>query len=268
MLQFRSKKVVLMLLLLMCTVAYAGASGKKVWSVNVAKLGYKGDVKRTIVRWRGSYVAIGSSKFVRHEENRQCILAFDPEQPLLVFDVAARKQVSKEALNSYEQEWEPPRAHKNFYPCSGKTQYLPTGMILTSDLSYGHDYDRNEFIVLDDIGKEKYRIWPDEYGCWGTCIVSSRSGKRFAILERGQSLAARISNVIVNLAHDPDTDKKCIRVYSTSDGRKLFALSWIEPNTSSRFIDESERVAFSDDGEMLAVLDDEGSLRVFRISDQ
>jgi hypothetical protein len=264
----QAKEAVLTLFLLMFTVPYAGASGKKVWSVNVAKLGYRGDAKRTIVRWRGNYVVIGSSKFVPDEQNRRCVAAFDPKQPLLVFDVTARKQVSKEVLNSYKQEWEPPQAHRNFYPCSGRTRYLPMAKILTPDLSYDHDYDRNEFIVLDSIGREKYRVSPDEFGCWGTCVVCNRAGTRFAILEKGQSLTEKIHNIIVNLMHDPETDKKEIRVYSTSDGKKLFELSWLEPDRLQNLVDESERVAFSDDGSMLAILDDEGVLRVIAISDE
>lgn len=243
---------------------------KKILSINVAKLGYRGDAQRTIVRWRGNYVVIGSSKFVRDEQDKRCVLAFDPKQPLLVFDVAGRKQVSKQVLNSYQQEWEPLQAHKNFYPCVSKTRYLPFAgtMSLNGDLFYGHDYDRNQFLVLDTTWKVKYTISPDAFGCWSTCVISSRSGSRFAILEKGQSLAAIIINATENLLHDEETDKKKIRVYSASNGKKLFALSWFEPDHIRSLIDESERVAFSDDDEMLAVLDDEGNLRIYRISDQ
>jgi hypothetical protein len=264
----RAKKAAaLAVLLLMIAAPYAGASGKKVWEVNVARSGYRLDPKKTIVRWRGRYVVIGSSKFVPDEQNRQCVPAFDPEQLLLVFDVAGGKQVSKDVLNSYEQEWDPPQAHKNFYPCADNTRYLPASTNINDDLYYGHDYRAKEFLVMDNAWKVKYRISPD-LGCWGTCVVSSRSGKRFAFLEQGQSLAAKIRNITVNLVHDPETDKKEVRVYSAAKGKLLFALSWVEPDHARSFIDESERVAFSDDDEMLAVLDDEGILRIFRISDK
>jgi hypothetical protein len=268
MLSLRAKKaVILTVLLLMIVASYAGASGKKVWEINVAKLGYRLDAKKTIVRWRGPYVVIGSSKFVPDEQNRQCVQAFDPEQLLLVFDLARGKQVSPGVLSSYQQEWDPPQAHKNFYPCADNTHYLPTSTNINDDLYYGHDYRASKFLVMDNTWKVKYRISPD-FGCWGTCVVSSRSGRRFALLAQGKSLAAKIRNITVNLVHDPETDKKEVRVYSAPDGKPLFALSWVEPDHIRSFIDESERVAFSDDDEMLAVLDDEGILRIFRISDK
>ena len=128
----------------------------------------------------GSYVVIGSAKFTLDPEKSQCIVSFDPKQPLLIFDVIARKQVTADVLGSLKQEWEPPQAHKNVYPCASKTRYLPVGMAINGDLSYGHDYDRNQFLVLDSTRKVKNRISPDAFGCWSTCVISSRSGNRFA----------------------------------------------------------------------------------------
>jgi hypothetical protein len=267
MLSCRVNKVMAAALMLLFTALYLSASSKKVWSTNVAKLGYEGDRKRTIVRWRGHYVVIGSSRFIRDDKDRKCVLAFDPNQPLLVFDVVARKQAPREVLGDYAQEWEPPRAHKNFYPCQDKDRYRPLAEIISPELSYGSDYDKRQFVVYSN-GKEKYRISPDEFGCWDICVVSNRTGSRFAILEKGQSWGTKIATALQPWLDDYPTDKKVIRVFAAQSGKKLFELAWAEPQPCpAPSFDDSERVAFSDDGEMLAVLGDHGELRVFRILD-
>ena len=119
---------------------------------------------------------------------------------------------------------------------------------------------------MTKIEKEKYRISPDQFGCWGPCVVSSRAGNRFAILERGETLETRIMNHINFAADTYETDKKAIRVYNTQDGKKLFQVSWRENQNSHANSDESERVAFSDDGAMVAFLDDDGNLHIVRLS--
>jgi len=263
----RACQLALAVLIALLFVPGANASGKKVWSIDVARLGYHVDRVRTIVRWRGQYVVIGSSMFVRDEATRQCLTAFDPRQPMLVFDTVTHKQLPKEVLGSYVQEWEPPRAHKNFYPCEEKDRYEPTAPFITDKLRYGHDDERHTFIVMDDNWKEKYRIAP-AFGCWGMCVVSNRTGTRFAILDEGQTLRARIINKIDSIRDTYLTDKKVIRVYSAQDGKKLFELSWVEDGRAwGAGPDESERVAFSDDGVALAVLRDDARLQIFRISD-
>ncbi|MBZ5503927.1 MAG: hypothetical protein LAO78_00445 [Acidobacteriia bacterium] len=263
------KKLAIAVFMLLFAGSYAGASGKKVWSINVRRFEYRGDRTRTIVRWRGPYVVIGSFKFIRDEINRQCVLAFDPNQPLLVFDTVRRMQVPKEILGAYESGWEPPRAQKNSYPCAQSTRFFPSLPIISMspELSYEYSWENEEFIVSDIHLKEKYRI-PALYGCWGTCFVSDRTGSRFALLEEGQTWAARIVNAIEQYRDDIYTNKKVMRIFSSQDGKKLFEHSWLKPvDCRASGLDLTERVAFSDGGEMVAVLGDDADLEIFRISD-
>jgi hypothetical protein len=261
-------QLALAVLIALLFVPGANAAGKKVWSIDVARFGYHVDRLRTIVRWRGQYVVIGSSMFVRDEATRQCLPAFDPGQPMLVFDTVTHKQLPKEVLGSYVQEWEPPRAHRNFYPCEEKGRYEPTAPFITDKLRYNDDYEQHRFIVTDENWKEKYRIAPGRLGCWGTCVVSNRAGTRFAIMDKGETPLVWLGNRINTLKDQYDTDKKVIKVYSAQDGKKLFQLSWRENEQAwGPGPDESERVSFSDDGESLAVLRDDARLQIFRISD-
>jgi len=265
------KRTIALVLLLIFGVSLLNASGKKIWTVSVAKLGYRGDAWRTIVRWRGSYIVIGSVKFIPDPGKNQCVVSFDPKQPLLVFDVAARKQVPADVLGSLEQEWEPPHTRRRL-PCSSDKAGIPETWILplTDDLDYHPDYEKNLMTVLDKNQREKYRISPAQFGCWSGCLTSSRAGNRFAILDKGQTVGGWIIQHTENLeADDIYTDKKRIRVYDAQDGKKLYQVSWAEPTDCRHdIIDMSERVAFSDDGDMLASLDDEGLLRVVRISEE
>ena len=141
-------------ILLMLLASYSSAS-ETIWKINVAKLGYRGDAARTILRWRGQYVVIGSVKFIPREESRQCVLAFDATQPLLVFDTTARKQVARETLISLEQDWEPPRAQKNIYPCSLKSRYWPSTQAINSEFVYSNDTEKNQFVIFDKDRKRK-----------------------------------------------------------------------------------------------------------------
>jgi len=253
-------------LLLIFAISSSRAAGKKVWSVNVARLGYRGDADRTIVRWRGSYVVIGSSKFTPDPEKHRCILAFDPKQPLLVFDVIARKQIAADVIGSLEEEWEPPHSRWKD-PCGTKMESVPYP--LTSDLYYDPDYEKNWLAILDQNHKEKYRISPGLFSCWSGCTTSNRAGDRYALLDKGRTLGTWIMDNTLYLGADAvDTDKKRIRVYSAKDGRKLYQVSWVETGHAHALFDQSERVAFSDNGSMLAILDDEGVLRVVGISDE
>jgi hypothetical protein len=265
------KRTIALVMLLIFGASWLNASGKKMWTVSVAKLGYRGDAWRTIVRWRGNYIVIGSVKFIPDPEKNQCVVSFDPQQPLLVFDVAARKQVPAEVLGSLEQEWEPPHTRRRL-PCSADKHGIPETWILplTDDLDYRPDYEKDLIAVLDKSQREKYRISPAQFGCWSGCVTSSRAGNRFAILDEGQTVGGWIIQHTENLeADDIYTDKKRIRVYDAQNGKKLYQVSWAEPTDCRHDIsDMSERVAFSDDGDMLAILDDEGVLRVVRISEQ
>ena len=266
---FRHRSAAVTILLLMITAPYSHGEGKTIWKVNVAKLRYRGDAERTIVRWRGRYVVIGSATFMAHEENRQCVLAFDAKQPLLVFDVVDRRQAPKEALARLEQEWEPPQTLKSRYPCNLKNRYAPETTSITDELEYQRYYDEKQIVVLDKAKKKQYRISPGLYGCWSSCIISSRAGNRFALLDKGQTLSGWIIDHTSNLGADDNyTDKKRIRVFSAADGKKLLEKSWAEPDALTNLVDRSERVAFSDDGQMLAFLDDKGELHVVRIFSQ
>jgi hypothetical protein len=69
------KRTIALVLLLIFSVSWLNASGKKMWTVSVAKLGYHGDAWRTIVRWRGNYIVIGSVKFIPDPEKNQCIVS-------------------------------------------------------------------------------------------------------------------------------------------------------------------------------------------------
>lgn len=267
--QAHQKRTIALVLLLIFGVSCLNASGKKVWTVSVAKMGYRGDASRTIVRWRGNYIVIGSVKFIPDPEKNQCVVSFDAKQPLLVFDATAHKQVPADALGSLEQEWEPPPTRRRL-PCSSDKLVIPETWIfpLTDDLDYRSDYEKNNMTVLDKSRREKYLISPAQFGCWSGCLTSSRAGNRFAILDKGQTLGGWIIDHTENLgADDVYTDKKRIRVYDAQNGKKLYQVSWAEPTDCRHdIIDLSERVAFSDDGNMLAILDDQGVLRVVRIS--
>lgn len=223
------------------------------------------------MRWRGNYIVIGSVKFIPDPEKNQCIVSFDGKQPLLVFDVTAHKQVPAEVLGSLEQEWEPPHTRRHL-PCSSDSPGIPESWIvpLTDDLDYRPDFEKDIMIVLDKSHREKYRISPAQFGCWSGCLTSSRAGNRFAILDKGQTLGGWILDHTENLgADDIYTDKKLIRVYDAQNGKKIYQVSWVEPTDSRHdIVDKSERVTFSDDGNMLAILDDDGVLRVVRISEE
>ncbi len=99
------------------------------------------------------------------------------------------------------------------------------------------------------------------------CVTSNRTGTRFAVLDLGQSWGAKVRNALAFAADVIYTDKKVIRVFASQDGKKLFEYSWMFHESCSLCVDSTERVAFSDDGEMVAVLGDDAKLRVFRISD-
>jgi hypothetical protein len=261
------QKLVLAALIIMFAPSGASASGAEVWSINLHKLQYNVG-RTTMVRWRQQYVVVGSSKFLRDEENKRCVLAFDPDQPLLVFDVTNRKQVPTKVLDNIKNDdWEPPRAQKNFYPCEDRTRYAPSAPIITPELFYGFaDY---HFVVFDTDWRERYRISsPSGQSCWDICVVSNRTGTRFAILDQGQSWRAKIFNALHPINDTFYTDKKVIRVFNAQEGKKLFEYSWTEPLHSAGTEENSPgTVAFSDDGEMFAVIGDEARLQVFRIKD-
>ena len=268
----RWKRKIIFLVLLILADPWLHASGNTLWKVNVGNMGYHTDAERTIVRWRGKYVVIGSVKYTPDPEKNQCIVSFDPKQPLLVFDFIARKHVPADAIGRLEQEWEPPYWRGSPDPCAldKRATFDDSPEALTSDLAYHSEYDKNRFVVLDKNHHEKYRISPNLFSCWSGCITSSRAGNRFALLDTGQTLGKWITNHTIDfLADGVDTDKKRIRVYNAKDGKKLYQVSWVEPKGCCRDrLPLGPRVAFSDDGAMLAFLDDEGVLRVIGISDQ
>lgn len=264
------KRTIALALLLIFAPSRLIASGKELWKVNVARMGYKGGAERTIVRWHGNYLVIGSARFTTDPEKGQCVLSFDPKQPVLVFDAIARKQVTADVLGSLGREWEPPHWRWPPDPCAPdkrpKQEDLPEP--LTSDLDY-LSQDLKNFIVLDKNHKERFRISPGLFSCWSGCVTSSRSGDRFALLDKGRTLGKWITDNTVDLISDfVDTNKKRIRVYDAKHGKKLYQVSWVEPKCFDCFSNKGERVAFSDDGSMLAILDDEGVLRVVRISEE
>lgn len=264
------KKKIIFALLLILETSLLHASGKTLSKVNVSKMGYRVDYEKTIVRWRGNYVVIGSVKYIPDLGKNQCIVSFDPEQPLLVFDVIARKQAPADAMGRLEQEWEPPHSRWPRNPCAPdkheKSEDLPEP--LTSDLDY-HSVGLKSLVVLDKNHRERFRISPGLFSCWSGCVTSSRSGNRFALLDKGRTLGKWISDNTVDLISDfVDTNKKRIRVYDAKDGKKLYQVSWVEPECQDCFFGKSERVALSDDGGMLAILDDEGVLHVVLISER
>jgi hypothetical protein len=77
----RIQGLALAVLILVFPSSEASASGKEMWSINLNKLRFHGDRARTMVRWRQQYIVVGSAKFLRDEENKRCVLAFDPDQP-------------------------------------------------------------------------------------------------------------------------------------------------------------------------------------------
>ncbi len=260
-----AKKLVSIALTVAFVEACATASGKKIWAVDITRLSYRSSQKRTIVRWQNNYVVIGALTFVPDENTRQCVQAFDPLQPMLVFDVINRKRLPKEALGAFVLEWEPPRSQRNFYPCKDDDRYMPTAPFLTYEMFYGHG--EKNLVVYDTNWKEKYRVSPAGVSCWDICVTSNRTGTRFAILNLAESLAAKIRNKLTPFRNEYYTDTKAITVFSAQDGQKLFEHSWREaPSVASLELGNSERVAFSDDGEMLAVLTDDGKLQVYKIA--
>lgn len=260
----RNHRLIVAALTLALTAPWASATEDKIWSADLQKLGFHADGDQTVIRWRGAYIAIGSAAWIRDDQNRRCIFAFDRNKPLLVIDSVTGKPVNADALNAFHDNWEPIRALTNFYPCDARTAYLPTGgTAMTADLRYNIE---TSYFVVSYIfsGKEKYRIRiPANFRCRDQCVVSNQTGTRFALLETGQSWMARIGNKLLDHVHDTEyNDTLSIKVFASQDGKKLFERTWKPKHW--RF-NAAETIAFSDDGEMLATIGEDGELRVFRI---
>ena len=259
-----ARKLVAIALTLVLAKACATASGKKLWDIKLAKL-YQIDGKRTIVRWQNNYVIIGSLTFIPDEKTGKCLPALDPLQPMLVFDATHSTRLPKEVLSTFALEWQPPGSHRNFYPCNDEDRYSPTAPFLTNELFYG--IDDKYFVVYNANWREKYRVSPAGADWWDACITSNRAGTRFAILRPGETLLAEIRNKLTPFSNEIHTEKKVITVFSVQDGKKLFEHWWRDPPAvAPEERHNTERVAFSDDGEMLAVLTEDRELQVFQIA--
>jgi hypothetical protein len=106
--------------------------------------------------------------------------------------------------------------------------------------------------VVDRSGELKYKL-PSFYANITDYYAVNRDGTRFAVRDAIESKAEVLGNVLsLGAEHNSPFNAGRVRVFAASDGRQLFEYKW---GLGRYEHDASRRIALSDDGSLLALLD-------------
>lgn len=124
-----------------------------------------------------------------------------------------------------------------------------------------------EAVVVGKDGVEQFRMDPKQMSL-DTFVVFNASGTRFALMWSRQSALGHMRYYLDDFFSDGSGityDRKTIQVFSSTTGHKLFEKKWKGREESYSDLYYDERVALSEDGDLLAYLTGKDRLVIERI---